>query len=122
MLSDVETDPLRCEICHLAFATYLTGVSQLLQMALWLDRQMRLGKNESETAQIIAKIESHRSELEDSLANFLNHGQKDHIDSDQGKHDQNRSDKYAQLMISKDLHGAGTIYRTSSSLISNSGA
>ncbi len=76
MPSDIETDPLRCEICHLTFTTYLTGVSQLLQVALWLDRQMRFGKNE--TAQIIGKIESHTSELGNSWANYLNHRQRDH--------------------------------------------
>jgi len=78
MPSDVETDPRRCEICHVTFTTYLTGVSQLLQMALWLDRQMRFGKNESEAAQIISKIQSHTSELETSWANYLNHRQRDH--------------------------------------------
>ena len=66
MPSDEETAPMRCEICQLFFTTYLTGVSQLFQMALWLDRQMRFGKNESETAQIIGKIQSHTSELEKS--------------------------------------------------------
>ena len=78
MPSDVETDPLRCEICHLTLTTYLTGVSQLFQMALWLDRQMRFGKNESETAQIIGRIQSHTSELENSWSNYLNHRQRDH--------------------------------------------
>ena len=78
MPSDVETDPLRCEICHLTFATCLTGVSQQLQMALWLDRQMRFGKHESETVRIIGEIQSHRSELENSWANFLIHRQRDH--------------------------------------------
>jgi hypothetical protein len=78
MPSDVEADPLRCEICHLTFATYLTGVSQLLQMALWLDRQMRFGKNAGETAELISKIQSHKSELENSWSNYLMHRQMDH--------------------------------------------
>ena len=78
MPSDVEADPVRCEICHLTFVTYLTGVSQLLQLALWLDRQMRFGKDESETLRIVGQIQSQRSALEDSWANFLSHRQRDH--------------------------------------------
>jgi hypothetical protein len=78
MPSDVEADPVCYEICHPTFTTYLTGVSQLLQLALWLDRQMRFGKDESETVRIIGQIQSHRSALEESWANFLSHRQRDH--------------------------------------------
>ena len=76
--SDVETDPPRCELCQLAFTGYLTGVSQLLQTALWLDRQIRFGKNEAEISQIASRIQDHTSELEKSWANYLNHRQRDH--------------------------------------------
>ena len=70
--SDLETDPPRCELCQLSLTAYVTGVEQLLQMALWLDRYIRFGKNK-ENSDIVAKIQNHQAELATSWENYLKH-------------------------------------------------
>ncbi len=70
--SDLETDPPRCEKCQLSLTIYLTGVEQLLQMALWLDRYIRFGKR-ADDSEIIAKIQNHQAELAKSWENYLRH-------------------------------------------------
>lgn len=75
--SDKENDPPRCEICQLSMCGYVTGVEQLLQLALWLDRQTRFGK-ELDTSETIAKIRTHTEEVAKSWANYLTHLEMDH--------------------------------------------
>lgn len=64
--SDEEGDPARCERCQLSICGYVTGVEQLLQLALWLDRQERFGKTH-DTSETIGKIKRHTDELAKKL-------------------------------------------------------
>ncbi len=77
--SDKETDPPRCELCQLSISGYVTGVEQLLHMALLLDRQTRFGKT-PDASEIIAKVETHTAELVKSWTNYLTHVQQSHAD------------------------------------------
>lgn len=75
--SDRDSDSPRCEMCELIVCTYVTGVEQLLHLALWLDRTTRFGKTE-ELPQIVARIQAHREEVEKSLQNYLRHQREGH--------------------------------------------
>jgi hypothetical protein len=75
--SDQENDPPRCEHCQLLTCGYVTGVEQLLQLALWLDRQTRFGKSE-DASETSAKIRTHTDEVARSWTNYLTHRKTDH--------------------------------------------
>ena len=61
-----------CEMCELIVCTYATGVEQLLQLAMSLDRKTRFGTVD-ELPEIISKIQIHREEVEKTLQNYLQH-------------------------------------------------
>lgn len=72
MPSDEDSDPVRCELCQLFLSGYVTGVEQLLQLALWLDRQTRFGKK-NDSSEIIVKIEAHTAEVAKLWVNYWGH-------------------------------------------------
>ncbi len=61
-----------CEMCEPIVCTYVTGVEQLFQLAMWLDRKTRFGTVD-ELPEIISKIQIHREEVEKTLQNYLQH-------------------------------------------------
>lgn len=81
--SDQEHDRQRCELCQLAICSYVTGVEQLLQLALWLDRQTRFGKS-TDDSETIDKIQTHTEELSKTWAHYLTHLETDHAPSLRG--------------------------------------
>lgn len=77
MPSDQASDSLRCEPCQLLTCTYVTGVEELLRLALWLDRSLRFGKAE-DLSEIAAKIHTHSQEVTHSWQNYLSHREQNH--------------------------------------------
>ena len=59
-------------MCELIVCTYATGVEQLLQLAMGLDRKTRFGTVD-ELPEIVSKIQVHREEVEKTLQNYLQH-------------------------------------------------
>lgn len=67
----------RCEMCELLASAHATGVEQLLQASMWVDRAVRFGEPAS-VAEAVAKVDSLRPEVEKAWANLAEHRSSDH--------------------------------------------
>jgi hypothetical protein len=62
----------RCEMCELILCTYVTGVEQQLQLAMWIDHLTRFGAEEK-LSEAIAKAQERATEVETTWKNYLVH-------------------------------------------------
>jgi len=76
----METWADRCEMCELLASTYATGVAQLLQAAMWVDRAMRFS-DPNKLSEAIAKVDGLRPDVETAWTNLADHRRSEHAGS-----------------------------------------